>query len=218
MRPGRPWDSAPTPPASPAAPEKSLPAAPPPCLAAAGPPTYHAPPAPWPDHGHCLEPPALKTGTAEREKERGEIKNEWGIKQPESRAAPLGNISFLLAKSVDTRLHSGPRPASRVPPKLGPSRARGQGGEWACRLGPAGRRPGSEQSRPAPLTWGWGGASRLGDASALRTLAAAGVAAGPFPTREQRPFGTMGTPSPASRRGDTKAEKRGPARSQAPGK
>lgn len=71
-------------------------------------------------------------------------------------------------------------------------------------MGLAGRRPGSEQSHPAPPTWGEGGGRRL---AATRTASnrrrpcpggpsRSGPAGGPLLALERRPFGTMGPPPP----------------------
>lgn len=99
-------------------------------------------------------------------------------------------------------------------------------GTWACGLGLAGRRPGSEQSSQAPPTWGEGGGRRL---EAPRAVPARrrprpgdpspgwGAAVGPLPVGEQRPFGTMG-PLPRLRAGRYKGRGARPGKEPGVGK
>lgn len=150
---------------------------------------------------------------------------EGEVKQLESRtlllaksASPSITQFNLDPKSQPPRLKVAARVAQWEFPKLRGSEARRQG-EGNGRVGWArlagGRAPNKAAGLPLPGARTAGGASRLpapsrpGDALAPGTLArAGGRGSPPSPPANSAPSGQW-APSPASRRGDTKAEQPG---------
>lgn len=205
------------------------PARSPPHLSRRGPARLH-PPA-----GASRAKSATRHGPPRLGQTRGVVGGSRRRRKRQERGRPAGRGTAAGSKALGRRTRSGdtcvpgrhsvPFRPSRHPSAPGSGRgaqrqprgagsgARGRARERGCGPRLTGRRPGSEQSRAAPLPGrerrAAPRAARPGDARAPGTPARAGSgSAGPHPARGQRPFGTMG-PSPASGRGDTKAEPRG---------
>lgn len=177
--------------------------------------TYYSPPAPWPDTGHCLEPPAPKKGKEEKERKEGtrvRIKNNGrGSKAIGKSYAPFGKIGFPIdpfnsdPKSQPPTAPTAARVAQWEFPRLRGSQARRQG-EGNGRVGWArlagGRTPNKAAGLPLPGARTAGGASLLpapprpGDALAPGTLARAGSRGRPPSRPRTAPLRDNGPPPP----------------------